>query len=185
MRSSSLKNYAVDLHWLAYLLTGRRTQSIDLAADAATRAGGANPYFDTWMLAWSRRVVIAKALAAIREKLAASARRTEQRRERNAICTGGKWILDPRADKAALERSLLAIDDFPRAVLLLTIFEGVAAEDAAVLLDSSPRLVAKARNLGLMELTGNLRHRPRFPGASAGMPALAGTQSPKPGFQLS
>ena len=53
---------AADLHWLAFLLTDSRELSIDLAVEAVTSEDGQSPYFSNWMLAWSRRVVIAKAL---------------------------------------------------------------------------------------------------------------------------
>jgi DNA-directed RNA polymerase specialized sigma24 family protein len=55
-----------------------------------------------------------------------------------------------------LERALLAIDVFPRAALLLSIFEGVPVADAAILLDAEPQLVRKAQAIGLMELTSRL-----------------------------
>ena len=42
------------------------------------------------------------------------------------------------------------------AALLLSVFEGVPIEDAAVLLDADPALVKKARTIGLGELTRNL-----------------------------
>ena len=66
--------HAASLHWLAFLLTGNREQSVDIAADTTDASGSANPFFESWMVAWSRRVAIAKALTTIRNELAASAR---------------------------------------------------------------------------------------------------------------
>jgi len=45
---------------------------------------------------------------------------------------------------------------FPRCALLLTVFERMSPEDAAVLLDVDRDLVRKARIIGLQELTRTL-----------------------------
>jgi hypothetical protein len=55
-----------------------------------------------------------------------------------------------------LERALLAIDAFPRCVLLLLMFEGHSIDDAMVLLDADRELVHKAQVFALQELTRNL-----------------------------
>jgi DNA-directed RNA polymerase specialized sigma24 family protein len=101
-------------------------------------------------------VVIARALAAIRDKLAASARRTEDHcpNDRSSPCRD--WALDRTTSKTQIEHALLAIDVFPRAALLLSIFEGVPIEETAALLGASAKLVAKALAIGLRELTSNL-----------------------------
>ena len=65
---------AANLYWLAFLLTGDREASVDAAVEAI-ESPETNPFFFGWMLAWSRKVVIAKALAAVRRQLADSARR--------------------------------------------------------------------------------------------------------------
>jgi hypothetical protein len=80
MQTTLKAQYTADLHWLAFLLTGHRDQSIDLAVETVTEFHTAQPFFTAWMEAWSRRVVIAKALTGIREELAASVRRTEFKR---------------------------------------------------------------------------------------------------------
>ena len=108
------------------------------------------------MLAWSRRVVIAKALAAIRDDLAASARRTASRRGEKGTLPPRNWALGRNTTKGEIESALLAIDVFPRCALLLSIFEGVSMHDAVILLGSDQNLVRKALVTGLRELTGNL-----------------------------
>jgi DNA-directed RNA polymerase specialized sigma24 family protein len=148
--------HAADLHWLAFLLTGDRELSLDLAVEAVTSQGGESETFSTWMLAWSRRVVIAKALASIRDELAASARRTKLMRQPKVALPDRDWALDPGTGRADLERALLAIDVFPRAAVVLSIFEGVLLQDAAVLLDAAPEFVKKARSIGVAELTNRL-----------------------------
>jgi len=108
------------------------------------------------MLAWSRRLVIAKALAAIRNELSASTRRTASIRPEKPALPPPTWALDSDTTKVELERALLAIDVFPRCALLLSVFDGVPVKDAAILLDSDPDLVRKGQAIGLQELTRNL-----------------------------
>jgi DNA-directed RNA polymerase specialized sigma24 family protein len=145
-----------DLYWLAFLLTGNRRLSVDATLGAVGFPDDANSFFSTWMLAWSRRVFIAKALAAIRDELARSAYRTASKRVEKAALPPRNWTLDRDTTKVHLERALLAIDAFPRCALLLSVFEGLSLEDVALLLDSERDLVRKARMIGLGELTGNL-----------------------------
>ena len=156
MQTTLKTQYAADLHWLAFLLTGSRDQSIDLAVEAVTEFQAAQPFFTAWMEAWSRRVVIAKALTGIREELAASARRTEFRRFHGGALPPSDFRISQGTTKSELETALLAIDAFPRAALVLSMFEGVPAPDCAVILDASPKLVKKALTIGLLELTRNL-----------------------------
>jgi hypothetical protein len=147
---------AADLYWLAFLLTGHREPSVGAALPVLDFEGGANSFFSTWMLGWSRRMVIAKALAAVRDELAASARRTASKRAEKADLPPRNWVLDRDTTKIQLERALLAMDVFPRCALLLSVFEGMSLEDAAILLDADRDLVWKARMIGLQELTRNL-----------------------------
>jgi DNA-directed RNA polymerase specialized sigma24 family protein len=159
--------HAADLYWLAFLLTGQPEASVAMAVEALDSAEG-NPFFSAWMLAWSRKVVIAKALAAVRQDLAASALRVAARRGRNCARSPRNWALQPGATKVQLERALLAIDLFPRCALLLTVFEGLSVDDAAVLLDAGPELVRNAQVCAMQELTRNL----------AGMQSGASTVAP-------
>ena len=145
-----------DLYWLAFLLTGDRGLSADVTHEALVLPDDANPFFSAWMLAWSRRVFIAKALAAIRDELAASAHRTASKRAEKGTLPTRSWTLNRDTTKGQLESALLAIDVFPRCALLLSVFEGLSLEDVATLLDSERDLVRKAQMLGLRELTGNL-----------------------------
>jgi DNA-directed RNA polymerase specialized sigma24 family protein len=150
------KKLAADLHWLAFLLIGSREIAIDVAAEAVAAPKAATAFFSDWILAWSRRVAIAKALASVREELNVSASRTKSRRpDRPAIPARG-WTLPPETTKLELEGALLSIDIFPRAALLLTVFEGASLQDAAILLDASPALVKRGQIIGLREVTMNL-----------------------------
>jgi len=161
MKTEAAKNtpdrnqIAADLYWIAFLLTGRHDVSIDIAADVAASEDEGASFFTDWMRGWRRRLVIAKALGAVHDELVDSARRTEIAQV-GSSATPSKWSLGPNTTKADLERALLAIDLFPRAALLLLVFEGVRMADAATLLDAKPDLVKKAQAIGLSELTANL-----------------------------
>ena len=156
MQTTLKTQYTTDLHWLAFLLTGRRDQSIDLAVETVAGFHTAQPFFAAWMEAWSRRLVIAKALTGIREELAASVRRTEFKRVHESGLPPRDWRIGQGTTKSELEAALLAIDYFPRAALVLSLFENVSAPDCAVILDASVDLVKKALAIGLLELTRNL-----------------------------
>jgi len=146
----------MDLYWLAFLLTGHRGLSVDVMLQTLALPEDDNPFFSAWMLAWSRRVFIAKALAAIRDELAASARQTASERVEKPALPPRNWTLDRGTTKVQLESALLAIDVFPRCDLLLSVFEGMSLEDVAILLDADRDLVRKAQIIGLRELTRTL-----------------------------
>ena len=130
---------------------------MDAVADAMDRSDGGNPFFRNWMISWSRKLVIAKALGAVEGEMAASVRRTRERHcPRPAEMPDRGWSLDPAAGKAELECALLAIDIFPRCALLLTVFEKVSLDDAASLLNAGRDLVRTAKAIGLVELTWKL-----------------------------
>jgi hypothetical protein len=156
MKAVNINKDAVDLYWLAFLLTGRREISIDIAADAAASEDDTNAFFADWMRGWQRRLVIGRALTAIHDEFANSARRTERARFNGSSMPPRNWSLGPDTTMADLERALLAIDLFPRAALLLLVFEGVRIADAATLLDAKPELLKKAQAIGLRQLTANL-----------------------------
>jgi DNA-directed RNA polymerase specialized sigma24 family protein len=147
---------AMDLYWLAFLLTGHHGLSVDVTLEAMAPPDDANPFFSAWMLAWSRRVFIAKALAAVRDELAASAREMASEHAEKVALPPRNWTLNGDTSKAQLESALLAIDVFPRCALLLSVFEGMSLEDVAILLDAESDLVRKAQMIGLRELTRNL-----------------------------
>jgi hypothetical protein len=110
------------------------------------------------MLAWSQRLVIAKTLAGIRDELAASALRTASLPNDKFALPSRNRLFNTDADGTGwqIESALLSIDVFPRCALLLTVFEGMSPQDAAILLDADRDLVRKARIVGLQELTRNL-----------------------------
>jgi hypothetical protein len=154
--TDDIRDDAADLYWLAFLLTERQDLSIDIAADAANSSDDEGPFFAEWMRGWQRRLVIGRALTAIHNELADSARRTELGRGAGSAVPQRKWSLRPDTKKADLQQALLSIDLFPRAALLLLVFEGIRMVDAAVLLDADPALIRKAQAIGLRELAAKL-----------------------------
>lgn len=151
-----VKRNVADLHWLATLLTGCRETATEVTFQALKPADDANPFFTTWMHAWSRRNVIARALAAVREDLSRSVRWMAAQPTEQCEFPPPSWTLERVTTKSDLERALLPIDVFPRAAVLLLAFERVQLKDAAVLLDAHPDLVRKALAAGARELTINL-----------------------------
>jgi hypothetical protein len=101
-------------------------------------------------------MVIARALGEIRDDLAASARRSELNSASKPAMPPRDWTLDQGTTKVEIENALLAIDLFPRAALLLLIFEKVPMADVLILLDADANLIRKAQAIGLRELTRNL-----------------------------
>jgi len=150
------KRTAADVHWLATLLTGRPDIASDVTVKAFAPSDDNNAPFSSWMHRWSRRIVIANALAAIHSELDRSARRTAKKRAETSELPPPSWVLDAATTKKDLEGALLPIDVFPRAAVVLLVFERVPMEDAAVLLNSEPDLVRKGLEAGLVELTINL-----------------------------
>jgi hypothetical protein len=144
---------AFDLYWLATLLTGCRETAENVTVAVA---GEPNAFFSTWMQGRARRIVIANALAVVREDLARSARRTALRRAEMSEIPPRSWVLDREITKRDLERALLSIDLFPRVVVLLLACERVPMKDAEVLLGTRPELIRIAMAAGLRDLTVNL-----------------------------
>jgi DNA-directed RNA polymerase specialized sigma24 family protein len=153
-------SHVADLYSLAFLLTERQDLSIEIASDTAVSGDYETAFFTGWMRGWQRRLVIGRALTAIHDELAGSARRTQlahvTRSARDSAAPPSNWSLSPDTTKADLDQALLAIDLFPRSALLLLVFEGIRMADAATLLDADPALIRKAQAIGLRELTANL-----------------------------
>ena len=141
------KQSAVNLHWLATLLTGSGELAAGVTVEAIAESDDPDAVFSAWMHAWSRRLVIASALTRVREDLAASAGRMALRRFEESALPPRSWVLDPGTTKSDLERALLSLDAFSRASVLLLVFERVPLRDAAILLDAEPDLVRQALSL--------------------------------------
>src|SRR4051812_42620201 len=150
-----MQSQAASLYRLAWLLTGKREISVDATLETLDTETDSDS-FGEWMLAWSRRLVIAKVLTAVRGELAASARRTSSMRLKSPALPLGSAKLGDQTTSIQLERALLAIDMFPRCAVVLTVFEGISVHDAAVLLDATEDIVRQARAAGLSQMVDNL-----------------------------
>jgi hypothetical protein len=141
----------------AFLITG----DWDLGIDAV--AGSLDAGLKADALCTARHLVAAEAVAMIRPQLRESAVRIA------AMTADPEEWLEPAPEmstlrpptRADVERALLAIDGFPRVVLLLTIFEGFSIADAGRLLETNDRLVRDAQAIGLLALTRQLSRQTR------------------------
>jgi hypothetical protein len=155
MLTQIFKDHAAELHWLAYLLTGSQDRSIQAFASALDSEDYENPALADFMVSWSRKLVIAASLDTIRPELRESAWRTARAEDPDPATlaalrpAGSQQMTTPN-----FERAVLAIDLFPRCALLLTVFEKLSLDDAALLLNADRALVRKAQSQGLLELVG-------------------------------
>ena len=68
-----------------------------------------------------------------------------------------------------MERALLAIDVFPRCVLVLRTLEGISIEDTATLLEENKDLVREAQAIGLYSLVDSIHRAQDCPWYGAAM----------------
>ena len=153
MLTQIVEDHAAELHWLAYLLTGSHDRSVRAFSKALDSEDYANRATSDFMLSWTRKLVIAAALDTIRPQLRQSALRTARSEDPDPATLAA---LRPAGQMTTpeFERALLAIDLFPRCALLLTVFEKLSLDDAALLLNADKTQVRKAQGQGLLELVG-------------------------------
>jgi hypothetical protein len=157
-----------ELYRLAYLLTGNSDRGVEAFSRALDFEEEKNPVFGGFMNAWARKLVAVEALGTMEKELRAS----KQRAARTAGDeTAGKAVWKRRAEisQEEFEEAVIAIDAFPRCAMLLTIFEGMSIEAAAVLLHADESLTAAAQRMGIVQLTSKLAGgggRDPFPGLS-------------------
>jgi hypothetical protein len=151
-----LTDQMLELYWLGYLLTGERERSVQAVIETLEVPDAANPFFESWMIKWSRKIFIAKVLGFVTAKTNASELRNRLRRLQAEVGRSRIRGIDKAAGKAELERALLAIETFPRCALLLSVFERLPIGDVAILLNSDRESVKTATAIGLIELARNL-----------------------------
>jgi len=100
---------------------------------------------DAWLV---EAIVLAKALEAIRQEPAESARRTELARDEELSALPA-LSANEEITKTDIEEALFGIDLFPRAALILLVFEKIRMVDAIALLDADAALIRKAQVIGL------------------------------------
>jgi len=153
MPTQMFENHAAELHWLAYLFTGSHDRGVRALTKVLDFEDYGNPAMGDFMVSWSRKLVIGASLEAIRPQLRESAWRTRHAEDPDPATL---VALEPAGQMTTpeFERALLAIDLFPRCALLLTVFEKLSLDDAALLLNADRALVRKAQSQALLELTG-------------------------------
>jgi hypothetical protein len=149
------KTDALAFYWLAFLLTGDRKMSIDIAAEAAVQEIDPQAFGSDGMKN-GRHLAITKAIAAVRAELPVSAQRTKDSYSDVWATSLHDRSVATSITQVELERAVLAIDVFPRVVLLLLVFEGLNITETAALLDADFVLLASARAIGLRELCLNI-----------------------------
>jgi DNA-directed RNA polymerase specialized sigma24 family protein len=164
---------AADLYWMCFVLTGRQDQSIEITADVVAQDYPSG-FFSEWKQGWSRRTVLARAIEAIRHELVESARRTEIERDEE---TGALSALSASEEitKADIEEALRGIDPFPRAALVLLVFEGIPIADAITLLDADAALIRKAQGVGLRGFTANIVPKKGLPAPTGSPETIKGS----------
>jgi len=124
--------------------------------DSPSMSDAASPFFQTWMAAWGRKLAIARLLGPVHSELEASLPRTDKYLTRSEGPIPTNWTPCQNMDRSQFERALLAIDFFPRCVLLLSICEKLSLDDLEALLGASKKVAQAARLIGLAALTWNL-----------------------------
>ena len=144
-----------ELYSLAFLLTGNADRSVEAFNRVLDFEGEANPTFDDFMNWWARKLIIVEALGTISAELESSKQRVARAAE-DAIPTNAKWQPRPHIGREEFEEAVIAIDAFPRCAMLLTIFEGMSIEEAALLLNEDEAMTRRAQQIGIVQLTNNL-----------------------------
>ncbi len=138
---------------LAFLITGDWELGIDAVAIALDDGLKGDVRFKAPTFCTARHLVAAEAVAAIRPQLRESAARIA------GVAADPEEWLGPAPEMSApprcadVEDAMLAMDGFPRVVLLLTIFEGFSVADAGRLLKASDSLIRHAQMVALLALT--------------------------------
>ncbi len=145
-----------NLYWIAFLLTARSELSLSVLLEVLDSEDLSEFMSSPQTLAHVRKRVVARALAAIREEVTASAQQTAARLLNRTVLPVANWPIGPHISRDQLEEALLAIEDFPRCALLLTVFEGISVDEAAELLHRDGEMILCGRETGLWELTCNL-----------------------------
>jgi DNA-directed RNA polymerase specialized sigma24 family protein len=141
-------------YWLAYLLTGDCSASEEAYVETLD-FDYANPGYAQFMSEWAKKLIIRSALGKIHRQLRESIARMQT--SGIAILPGtGSGRQIENITKKDLERALLAIDTFPRCVVVLTVLERMPVKAVAELLGVDTKLLKAAQVVGLAELTRNM-----------------------------
>ena len=114
-----------ELHWPATLLSGCSETASDVTFQTLSEAKEAGPFLSTRMDAWSKRSFAAKALAAVGEDLAESARRTALRAAESSVLSTPPWALNDKTTRSDLNGRCFRLTCFPEPPFFCSYFERV------------------------------------------------------------
>ena len=138
------KSVVAGLYWLAFILTGSEDISVNVTADVLSRASGNQ-----------RRAIVIQSVAAQEGELRLASDGYRPHSDDDCGSEPGAE-LDALPDFFEVRDALLAIDIFARHALVLTVFEGFSARDAARCLGSNEQSICDARGDGLIALARNM-----------------------------
>jgi DNA-directed RNA polymerase specialized sigma24 family protein len=109
------------------------------------------------MLSWARKLVIVAALGTIRRELRDSVLRSGPvTGDELGTLDGLASVQLARLSKRQLEEALLQMDVLRRSVVILTVLEGLRAEEVAGLLGTDQKTAKAAQARGVAEMTWRL-----------------------------
>ena len=142
------------LEWLTSQITGDKVSEPEGALELLVPRETENATFARWIRAWSRKLAIARALGTVAAELKVSASSMElvdPTQLRKLVRRNLDWLSS--VNRVVLERGIAAIDLFPKAVLLLTVFEKLSLADVAILMRVPKETVTNAKAIALRELS--------------------------------
>jgi DNA-directed RNA polymerase specialized sigma24 family protein len=142
---SIFQEHISELYWLAFLITGDRERSVQAFTEAADGEASQLPA--------ARKLVIAAALETIRRQLREAVFRAQTGRDQLTRWSRLPATKHGHLTKRELEEVLLAMDVFPRCVVILTIMEGLCLEEASRLIGTSEALLKTVQARGVEEMT--------------------------------
>ena len=150
------------LPFLVFLLTGDANATVQALVSEAEVNDPEIPFFDRWITPWERRLLITRALQSVDSEIVSSIARYSKipDKNQNGARLGSlplpSWSANQDVTQGQFQRALLAIDIFPRCVLILTVFEEMVLEHVAALLRTGKQLAQRAQMEALIELTRNI-----------------------------
>jgi hypothetical protein len=135
------------LYLLSLLLTANREKADQCFVAGLDDCVNEDSVFSEWARSWARRVIVRNAVRIMAPRAGSS------RRETAASDTTGEGSYRPRVvlSDGSLA-SVLALEDFERFIYVLTVLEGYADQNCAVLLSTSQQEVREARCRALKQI---------------------------------
>jgi hypothetical protein len=124
------------LRRLAILLTADQTKAEKCFVPGLQDCGNGNPIFEDWAHSWARRAIVRNAIHLVAPHLG-------QDREASArMALEGEIYTRPEQARAA--KKVLALGDFERIVVVISVVEAYSDQECALLLHCSPHDIREA-----------------------------------------